>query len=77
MFGLTILEEAELVNGELIFLVVTWTVMISVLLHGVSAVPLSEQYANWFASRTEAMEEAMEVEPMPLRARNMDQQEPG
>ncbi len=77
VFGLTILEEAELVNGELIFLVVTWTVMISVLLHGVSAVPLSEQYANWFASRTEAMEEAMEVEPMPLRARNMDQQEPG
>lgn len=72
VFGLLILEEADLVNGELIFLVVTWTVMISVLLHGISAVPLSERYAGWFTSQTEPMEEAMEVEPMPLRARKMD-----
>lgn len=76
VFGLTILEEADLVNGDLIFLVVTWTVMISVLLHGISAVPLSERYADWFVARTEPMEEAMEVEPMPMRARELDQKSP-
>ncbi len=76
VFGLTILEEADLVNGDLIFLVVTWTVMISVLLHGFSAVPLSERYADWFAARTEPMEEAMEVEPMPMRARELDRKSP-
>lgn len=68
VFGLFILEEAELPMGDDLFLVVTWTVLASVFLHGMTSVWLSERYAKWFASRTaDAMPEATSVEEMPTR----------
>ena len=72
VFGLTILEEADLPLGEDIFLVVVWTVLASVALHGLTSVALSQRYAAWFASRVEEpMEEAEEVEQMPMRGKMM------
>jgi NhaP-type Na+/H+ or K+/H+ antiporter len=68
LFGLFVLEEANLPVADELLLVVTWTVLLSVVLHGVSAFALSERYGSWFAiyGRPD-MAEAMEVEEMPLR----------
>lgn len=68
LFGLLVLEEASLPVGDELLLVVTWTVMLSVLLHGVSAFALSERYGAWFALHgSPEMAEAVEVEEMATR----------
>ena len=72
VFGLTILEEADLPQGEDVFVVVIWTVLASVALHGVTSVALSRRYASWFSSHVEEpMEEGMQVEQMPVRGKMM------
>ena len=68
VFGLFILEEADLPLGDDLFLVVTWTVLASVFLHGVSSVGLSERYASWFSRRAaDSVPEAAPVHEMPTR----------
>lgn len=68
LFGLFILEGAELPVAEELFLTVIWTVVLSVTLHGVTSVWLSERYASWFAVHgRKHMEEAAVVEEMPTR----------
>ncbi len=68
LFGLFILEEAELPLADDIFLVVTWTVLASIFLHGITSVWLSERYGAWFQQGVApAMAEAVEVEAMPTR----------
>lgn len=68
LFGLFILEEAELPVGDDLFRVVIWTVLASVLLHGVTSVWLSERYGRWFSDHgREPMPEAHQVEEMPTR----------
>ncbi len=68
LFGLFILEEAELPVGDDLLLVVVWTVMASVFLHGVSAVFLSERYGAWFEKHGRGpMPESVVVEDMPTR----------
>ncbi|MBT8213146.1 MAG: sodium:proton antiporter, partial [Acidimicrobiia bacterium] len=68
LFGLFILEEANLPAGEEIFLAVTWTVMLSVLLHGLTSVWLSERYGQWYViHRRSHMAEAEPVDEMPTR----------
>jgi NhaP-type Na+/H+ or K+/H+ antiporter len=68
LFALIVVEEAALPIGDELLLVVTWTVLLSVALHGLSAFPLSERYAAWFAERGRPdMAEAVEVEMMPTR----------
>jgi NhaP-type Na+/H+ or K+/H+ antiporter len=68
VFGLSILEEADLPVGDDLFLVVTWTVLASVFLHGVTSVVLSERYAAWCARDSGLqMAEAEPVEEMPTR----------
>ena len=55
-------------SGEEILLVVTWTVLASVFLHGLSSQPLTRRYADWFALHGRAdMAEAVEVDEMPTR----------
>ena len=46
VFGLLILEEADLAGGDFAFLVVTWTVLLSVVAHGLTAMPLTNRYAD-------------------------------
>lgn len=68
LFGLFILEEAELPVGDALFVTVVGTVLLSVALHGASSVVLSERYATWFADHGRShMREAMPVEEMPTR----------
>jgi len=68
LFGLFVLEEAALPMGDEILLVVTWTVLASVMLHGASSFVVSERYGAWFRvhGRPE-MAEAVDVEEMPTR----------
>jgi NhaP-type Na+/H+ or K+/H+ antiporter len=68
LFGLFVLEEAALPNGDEILLVVTWTVLASVVLHGATSYPVSERYGKWFRIHGRRdMAEAVEVEMMPTR----------
>ena len=67
LFGLFILEEAALPVADELFLVVVWTVIASVVLHGVTSVALSNRYAAWFNGRSDAMPESEPVEVMPTR----------
>jgi NhaP-type Na+/H+ or K+/H+ antiporter len=68
LFGLFVLEEADLPHGEEILLVVTWTVLASVFIHGLSSQTLTRRYAAWFAVHGRPdMAEAVEVEEMPTR----------
>jgi NhaP-type Na+/H+ or K+/H+ antiporter len=46
VFGLLVLEESEIAGAEQIFLVVTWTVLISVFVHGLSARPGASRYGE-------------------------------
>lgn len=68
LFGLLVLEEADLANGPEIYLIVTWTVLLSVFAHGMTASPLSNRYgARLHADRLRAEETAeamMEDEPV-------------
>ena len=70
LFGLLVLEEVALAGRNEVFLVVTWTVLVSVYAHGLSALP----GVRWYGARYEEMAEehdempeAMEVEAMPTR----------
>ena len=68
LFGLFILEEAELAAGDELLLVVVSTVMASVFLHGASSVFLSERYGAWFElHRRDPMPESVVVQEMPTR----------
>lgn len=68
LFGLVLLEEVDLPAVDQILLVVTWTVLASVVLHGATSVGLSNRYGRWFASMAPSeMAEAVDVEPIVTR----------
>jgi len=60
VFGLVVLESADVTARHEIFLVVTWTVLLSVFVHGLTATPL----ARWYGRRTEEMAEMPELPEM-------------
>ncbi len=68
LFGLFVVEHAELAGAETILTVVAWTVCASVVLHGVTAVPFTGRYVRWWKSMTpdeiSEMPEGEEVEEM-------------
>lgn len=61
-FVLMILEEADLPGSRTILLTVTCTVLLSVLAHGVTAVPAARAYGRRMATMSAASEEAMPEE---------------
>jgi NhaP-type Na+/H+ or K+/H+ antiporter len=68
----TVVVDAEPEAGATILTVVATTVALSVLLHGLSAWPLSNLYANWYQRSQESEEEmieAIEPEHIPVRSR--------
>ncbi len=68
LFGLFILEKAELPVADDVFDVVVWTVLASVMLHGVTSLWLSERYGAWFETHgRDQMREAVVVDEMPIR----------
>ena len=68
LFALFVLEDADLPIADDLLLTVTWTVLLSVLLHGATSVPLANRYATWWQqNRADPMPENTEVAPMPTR----------
>ena len=71
VFGLLVLEEMDVAGRQEIFLIVTWTILLSVIAHGLTAQP----FASWYGTRADAMAEEpgmpemVEVEELPTRAR--------
>jgi NhaP-type Na+/H+ or K+/H+ antiporter len=53
VFVIIVLEGAQVPHVELLITIVVITVGLSVLAHGLSAGPLSDAYARWFAGRPE------------------------
>ena len=60
VFGLLVLETEGLGGGDEIFLVVTWTVLLSVYAHGLTAEPA----ARWYGRRTATMAELPDMPEM-------------
>ena len=53
VFAVIVLEEASLPHVDLLITTVLITVGLSVYAHGLTALPLTNAYARWFAARTE------------------------
>ena len=68
LFGLFVVENADLAGSETILSIVTWTVLASIVLHGLTAVPMAARYGNWFQSMSDddmaTMPESEDVEEM-------------
>ncbi len=47
VFGLLVLEEMDVAGRQEIFLIVTWTILLSVIAHGLTAQP----FASWYGTR--------------------------
>lgn len=62
LFGLFVVEEAGLAGAEIILDVVTWTVLGSIVLHGLTAVPFAARYGTWFETMMEPSPDGGEVE---------------
>lgn len=71
LFGLYVIEHADLSGAETILTVVSWTVLASIVLHGLTAVPWTERYVAWWQSMNEdeiaSMPEGETVEEMRTR----------
>lgn len=70
LYALLILEAASFPGRELIVGTMALTVVLSILLHGITAVPFAALYGralDRMAAREEAMAEHQAVEPMPVR----------
>lgn len=68
----TVVVEARPVDGEAIMIIVSAAVAMSVLLHGLSAWPLSNLYGGWYQAMQESAEpmvESVEPEHVAVRSR--------
>ena len=69
LFGLLVLEAAGMEGEQEVFHIVAFTVLLSIVLHGVTAAPLAERYGAWVEemAETESMHELQEAPEMPMR----------
>jgi NhaP-type Na+/H+ or K+/H+ antiporter len=63
LFGLLVVEESGVAGADTIFLVMGWTVLLSVLSHGVTAAPLARRYARRIAAHRTSRPAMPEVGP--------------
>ncbi len=71
VFALIVVQESHLPQTPTILTVTYFTVGLSVLLHGVSAVPLTDRYARWYHSHPRDARPPMELESVEVhRARS-------
>ena len=69
LFGLVILGK-ETETGDELFTIITVTIFFSVVLHGITAAPLSNLYSQWFAKHGRPeMAEAGDMSESPIRWR--------
>ena len=57
VFAITLLQNPDVLRSEAIFLVVTWAILLSIVAHGLSAVP----GATWYGKRCKALADAPEL----------------
>jgi len=69
LFLLLIIEEENIAHREELFAITILTVGLSIILHGVSAAPLSERYGGYLARRPKSIEYNV-VSDIPLRQGN-------
>jgi NhaP-type Na+/H+ or K+/H+ antiporter len=74
---LFLVEEAAIPGTEEITLIVTWTVLLSVVLHGATAVPFTRRYIASLpsAAEAEAMPEMGPAVEFPIRGFMMGEDE--
>lgn len=65
VFVLILVEETELPERPLFLTVVTWTVAVSVLAHGLTAAPGANRYADWYDRHRATHETMPESVPAP------------
>ncbi len=63
VFAVILLDEADLPHLQTLLLAITVTIAISVYAHGLTAGPLTERYARWWASHPHDAKPAMENVP--------------
>ncbi len=67
VFGVILLEEAALPHQDTLLLAVVATVGLSVYLHGLSALPLTDRYVRWYEAHPPEQRPAMESVPAPTQ----------
>lgn len=67
LYVLLLLDEGHLARGSTVEIVATLTVLLSVVLHGVTAYPLAQLYGRSERATAEGRPEMAPVEPMPSR----------
>ena len=65
VFALMLEEDGGVTHAEQVMTAVFVTVGLSVLLHGLTAAPLAERYAGWFATQRTKVEPSAEARPAP------------
>lgn len=64
LFGLLVVEEADLSHGDMILSTALWTVLASILAHGLSAVPVVGLYTRSLHSAEDAADDMAEMQDM-------------
>lgn len=68
VFGLLVIQEEQLVGRGDLFSIIVIVIVVSVVLHGITAAPWAARYADWFRRHGVAdMEESVMVEAAPVR----------
>ena len=65
VFGVILVEDADLPHTEPILLAIALTIGLSVFAHGLSAQPLTERYVRWYRSHPRDRLPSMESKPAP------------
>jgi NhaP-type Na+/H+ or K+/H+ antiporter len=71
VFMLVVVEEADLDGTDRIVEVATLTVLMSVFAHGLTAIPLTNRYVEWFAERREQLDYERHAFPVRVRTRGL------
>lgn len=69
LFAVLVIDDLDTPAGHTIFVVATWTVLLSVFAHGVTALPWSGRLAARLEAETEPTPEKEHVDEMPTRRR--------
>jgi NhaP-type Na+/H+ or K+/H+ antiporter len=71
LFGIVALEEAHGADLDIVFVVMSWTVLLSIVVHGLSAGPAADAYGRWWRDRREdpMLETMVEAETTELTRR--------
>lgn len=68
LFALTVLEETDASPQEDLFVVVGWTVLVSVVVHGATASWAAGRYGRWYADHRATMHPDLEPSEGPMRS---------